>query len=1487
MSVPVVISLVFSNQEIQTVSSRYAAAWLSQKIGTEVHIGKINLSYRGAFLLKDLLIKDDYSEEMLKVSRLEFFISGIKRKSREINISLLSLKDFNFVLMKHTENEMSNLAYFLQHFEPKVADDSIVSTERQPWIINCRSVSISDGFFKYQNEEWMEDGYSGIDFVDIGLEISEIDLSNLRINKDTITARINNIALKEKSGFEVKSFQGALNFNPVMLEVNQMLAETNKSLLNVDIRFDYESMADFNDFINKVKMTAFFRPSTLDLSDIGYFSPVMFSMTNAIDFKGDVSGTVANLKAERFEFSYGKNTSFYGDVQLVGLPIIDTTDFKANIQRLTTDVADIQSFALPLNAGKVELPKIINKAGKITASGTWVGTYNKFISRLDINSRLGFIRTELTVNQPDVNSKVSYKGRLIARNFNVGRLIDQEKSLGKATFDLELKGSGITLESFDFTTTGSVKTLDIRGYNYENIKIDGRFREKQFEGFLAMKDDNLDFIFNGLIDFDQDQPVFNFSSDVHRADLFRLKLSDRDSTSLLATHLDINFTGAKLDDISGMIRVENTTYQEGNQSYRLDSLIITTHTAGDGIRSLGIASDLVDAGFTGNFNFSELPLIFDKYLAAYSKILPGDLSTKNGNGSLHVIDFWMDINDSEPLTELFLPQLQLSSPARLTGYFHSEDHKLDLEFCADYIDYQSVRFIDGRIVTSSDINNFYLDATAGKVYFNNPDKDQPEGIGVDSLKLVTLFRADSLYYDLTWNDLTNLKLNAGDIAGSIVIEEINLFKNRLNEFNLLIDGQNWAIVPENELLVTPGALQFNNMEFYSNRSRLEIGGIISANETDSLKLHFQDIDISNADKLLGSSYLDIDGILMGDAIITGLYGRPNFLVDIFLDSLALNKEPLGLLSLDTQWNDAEQSLYVILDIIKRGNKSNSTVLSLTGDYFPMRDDRNFDFDVTLSNLGLHVFNPFIVEFADINQGGYTSGRLKIGGSYTKPVMTGKLSILRTQFLVKYLNTLYSITGTVDVGENFFNFNSLTLNDTKGRSASVNGSISHNYFYDFFLDLSVNHDNFKVMSTTSKNNELFYGNAYSSGVFTMKGSFDDLTMEITARTERGTQIKIPISTDVSVSENNFVIFKSTEPAPDLGEKVYDINLKGLEINLTLDVTEDAEIELFLPYSIGTIEGSGKGELGVGVNKRGDLYIFGDYLITKGEFVFNFEGLISKKFEIKDGSRLSWRGDPYDGTIDVRGVYKTRTNLNGLQLQVDSSSLYRTNVEVLCIIILQNDLYNPDISFSIDFANVPDNTKEIIYASLDTTDQGAMSQQILSLLLLNSFSYTSNNPDISATSFKLLSNQVSNLLSGISKDFNIGIKYQPGSEVTQEEIEVALSTQLFNDRLTIDGNFGVKGKASEQNATSVLGDINMEYKITNDGRFRIRAFNRTNNLSIIENNAPYTQGVGIFYRREFDRLINLFRSADRKGKSKNNDRKEANREAVLDSARKNED
>jgi hypothetical protein len=189
-------------------------------------------------------------------------------------------------------------------------------------------------------------------------------------------------------------------------------------------------------------------------------------------------------------------------------------------------------------------------------------------------------------------------------------------------------------------------------------------------------------------------------------------------------------------------------------------------------------------------------------------------------------------------------------------------------------------------------------------------------------------------------------------------------------------------------------------------------------------------------------------------------------------------------------------------------------------------------------------------------------------------------------------------------------------------------------------------------------------------------------------------------------------------------------------------------------------------------------------------------------------------------------------------------------------------------------VADDIKQIIYAALDTTDQSAMSQQMLSLLVLGNFSYSSNTPNMGVTGFKLLSKQLSDWLSKISKDFDIGINYQPGTKLTRDELEVALRTQLFNARLSIDRNYGVRATNDVENASNVVCDINIEYKIVEDGRFRIRAFNRTNDISLLEDNAPYTQGVGVFYRKEFEKFGDLFKP-DKKRKKRRKKRKKENR------------
>jgi hypothetical protein len=289
--------------------------------------------------------------------------------------------------------------------------------------------------------------------------------------------------------------------------------------------------------------------------------------------------------------------------------------------------------------------------------------------------------------------------------------------------------------------------------------------------------------------------------------------------------------------------------------------------------------------------------------------------------------------------------------------------------------------------------------------------------------------------------------------------------------------------------------------------------------------------------------------------------------------------------------------------------------------------------------------------------------------------------------------------------------------------------------------------------------------------------------------------------------------------------------------------------------------------MGVDPYGYLTLNGSYVIQTGLFVFSLEQLVSRRFDIIEGSKISWTGDIYDAEVSIIARYRLRTDLSGLGITLIDPDAASQKVIVNTDIRMTGNLFNPDLSFGITFPNMQEQTRQAVYAVLDTNDQGLMNQQAISLLVLGSFSSTGSGGTNPVNPAAIVSNTLSNMLSQISNDFNIGINYMPGDQVSAEQLEVALSTQLLDDRLIIDGNFDVTGSnASSQQTSAIVGDINVEYKLTPDGRFRVKAFNRSNDLSLFNDYAPYTQGVGVFYRKEFNNIHDLFRKAGYEGPKK---------------------
>ncbi|MDP4282649.1 MAG: translocation/assembly module TamB domain-containing protein, partial [Bacteroidota bacterium] len=275
---------------------------------------------------------------------------------------------------------------------------------------------------------------------------------------------------------------------------------------------------------------------------------------------------------------------------------------------------------------------------------------------------------------------------------------------------------------------------------------------------------------------------------------------------------------------------------------------------------------------------------------------------------------------------------------------------------------------------------------------------------------------------------------------------------------------------------------------------------------------------------------------------------------------------------------------------------------------------------------------------------------------------------------------------------------------------------------------------------------------------------------------------------------------------------------------------------------------------------------------GSFLLSLKNLLRLNFLIRDGGRITWTGDPTDANVALNAVYKTRVTLSGLTSDQDKANL---RIPVDCIIRMNGRLMNPEISFGMELPNVDEDIKSLVYGAIDTSNASVMNQQMMYVLVMNQFKPVTGSSfgkfDVGTTSLSLLTNQVSSLFSKISNNLRVGINYKPGTQNTTNEFDVSVSTQLLNDRLMVDGLFGMSSNytTSVQKANTVVGDVNLEYFLTGNRRWRLRVFNRTNVVDVLNNNAPYTQGVGISFQRDFNAFGDLFKkekTGNQQGKGK---------------------
>jgi hypothetical protein len=1455
--VPSFFYLVIQIPDVQTFIVNRITAHFSDQIKSTIVVGRFEYSFFNKLILNDVLIKDQNNDTLIYSQRINAGIRRLDFRKNNIRLGKVDITRPYVSLITDTTGLM-NLAWYLN-----MLSDNDSTGQKSKTFFSIDHIVISDGNFKLHDKR-KEENTDGIDFNNLQIHQLNGEVTDFRVFDDSTSFSVRDLIFSELKGFIVQQLSSDVIIASNDIIFNNLLVNTGKSIINAE---QFSMMADssnaYGAFTEMVKLDLKLNKSLISSSDVQYFIPVLKGSDEPVELSGKVSGTISELKGRDIILTYGDNTYLDCDFDFSGLPVFEDAFIYIGVNHLKTKATDFEKLEIP-GKGKIKIPDILNKLGNVTFSGSFTGFVSDFVTYGRIGTESGSLKTDISV-RPDKDKRFKIKGLIAGSNIDLGYLLDKKELFGKASMETSVDGYASSFKKIEGNLTGKIDSIEINRYKYRNIALNGLLAEKTWDGNINITDANIKMDLMGLFDFSDTIPEFDFTLNLKESNLYKLNFDKADTTSGLSMLLTANFRGNNIDNLLGEIKLINSTLRKHGKNLELYNFSLKALSENNK-PAISLRTDFLDADIRGYYNFSQLDYV---YKSALASLMPTRYLKPVTKKDQYKNDFSFAINfkNTDKINNFFRTGILIADKSTVAGGIHP-DNIIRLEIRSKML-----------TIRQNTFSNLTVDAGCLGGKLNADLKSSSLSVlGQSDLKGFTINMStipDNFLFSLFWDNKDKI-LNKGVFSARGSVS-----KQAAGNPLLIIDIDSSEIYSKNNLwkihksaiTVDTTAVNFDNLMISNRGNYYLIDGIISEKESDSLKLEFNGIELSPLNHIgeknntNGSRFnYNVKGTLYGEILLSNVLKSPLIISDLKIKGFSLLSGDYGDITIISSWNSSRK----VAEINAKNNLNGVRNMDVKGIYDPK--SRIFNINALTSKLPVDALNPLLSFFAsDIR--GSVSGKVNLRGERDKLILTGAVLAENTSLRIDYLHTKYKLNDTIRFDKNGIKFRNVRVTDEKGNYATISGSVNHNSFKDFTTDLIINMNDCLVLNTQAKDNELFYGTAYATGVTTIKTGPNLLSFDISARTRKNTRFFIPLNSGLSVSEHSFVTFvvpdtvKTKEGVRSGNKPSQQSSGSGLELNFDLDVNPEAEVQLLIDPKAGdVIKGRGSGKLNINLDKKGVFKISGDYSIDEGEYLFTLGNLLNKRFDVEDGGRITFNGDVKDAEIDLQAKYR---NLKTSLYPIIPEERYNERIPVEPQLNLSGKLFNPVVGLNIYLPNADEETRSLFKNSISTEEE--LSRQFLYLLVMNSFyqdpaqgsataSTTSTGTSAMAvTTTEMLSNQLSNWLSQIYNDFDIGFVYRPGNkDINSQELQVALSTQLLNDKVVVNGNFDFRGPNNSY-GNPITGDFDVEYKITERVRFKV--FNRFNN-PYTGRGAPYTQGLGLFYKQDFN---NLFKSPQKKEQS----------------------
>ncbi|QHS54249.1 translocation/assembly module TamB [Mucilaginibacter sp. 14171R-50] len=1422
----------------------------------EINVDKVKVDYKSS----EMAAKVDLGTFLVEMDKIDM-------KNQHVGIKSIKLDNTNAGL---TFAKPQTVAKAVDKTIKKI-DTLTSTTQAKGWTASLGHITLANDNIKFDNDA-QKPLPRGLDFAHMDVKNLNTDITDLSYTPDSLSGKVNSFTFAEKSGLKINKFHTAFFYGPKSAYLKDLLVETPTSVIQKELQVGYPSIESLTKDLGRLSINANLDGSKLGLRDVLLLMPTMASMepfksspNSIIKINGRVSGQVNNLRIPNIEISGFGNTYVKASATMQGLPNVEKAYFDLNINDFRTTRNDIARLV-----PKGTVPPNVSIPENMDLKGTFKGSMKNFNTKMALRSSYGAVDLVAAMKSGKRQGSETYSADIKANNLNVGALTKQPQMVGFVTAKATVSGAGLDPKTASLKFNGDVVSANVKGYTYRNLVMNGTARNGSYVAKARMKDPNINITLDAKANMNKKHPSVNATLLVDSINLQKLNFT----TNPMRFHGKIvaDVPTADPDYLNANILATDLVMNNNGQRIQMDTISLVS-TANADSSTLKLETPMFYAHMAGKYKLTQImPAVQDVIDKYYNTSLGS--KTPRAKVQYSPQQFTFDARlVKTPLVTQFVPDLKQLSPVLFNGSFNSTTGQLIVNGSAPRV-----------IYGTNTVNNLKLAINTGNNALNY-------GLTVDEVKVGSSL--DLLYTSITGaaqNNKLGVNLQVRDNAKKERYRLAGTFSALPNQYQfsflengLLLDYTPWAVNPDNALFYGAKGILARNFSI-TNTNQVLSANSNSGEYNSPITVDFRNFRIETLTKLAQQDSLLVGGVINGNAVVSNFQKSPVFTSALNISDFNFKGDTVGNIALKV--NNQTQNTYAAqMSITGKGNQ-----VDLNGFYYTAPQSR-FDLNLNIVNLGMKSIEG--LSFGAIkNSSGNITGQLKITGTTDAPAVRGDIRFNRVAFNVSMLNSYFTMPQeSITFNDEGIRFNDFTLVDSTGSKATVSGSIYTTTYTDFKFGLDIRSNNFRVINSTRADNKLFYGKLFMDSNIKIRGDMAKPVVDATLTVNDKTDLAIVLpSSDPAVEDRKGVVefFDASAPQADSIfmarqlDSLKQSEITGLDVNATVNIDKNAAFTIVVDERNGdVVHLKGEAHLSGGIDPSGKTSLTGTYIVNSGSYNLSY-ATVSRKFNFKQGSTITWTGDPTSANIDLTAIYIANVppiDLVANQLSEQNTTQYKQKLPFNVNLNLRNQLMKPDISFDITLPDSNYNVSGEVTNTVDTRlaqirqDPNELNKQVLGVLVLGHF--IGDNPlqsqggsagvegAIRNSVSSLLSDQLNSLagdlISGVDLNFGLtsGEDYSSGTATNRTDLNVGLSKRFLNDRLTVSvgNNFNLEGAQQGQKTSNIAGNVSVNYKLSKDGRYTLRAY-RKDEFVVIQGQIVET-GIGFSLTVDYNRFREIFR------------------------------